>query len=101
MTPYRRRVPASRDRGWRKTFADPRSGFTPMRERVFRHSQVGSPSLFADRVLSVRSIAALPAADRRRVAAEVRGLLATDPSTRGRRRLRLPYRTELFWCRRR
>jgi SAM-dependent methyltransferase len=98
---YRDGTPTSRDRRWASTFSSPRSGFTPLQQRNFRHVQWGTPSLFVDRVLSVSVIALLPAARRRTVAAEVRSLLATDPDTRGRVRIRLPYRTQVYWCHRR
>lgn len=94
-------APTARDRRWETAFASPRCGFTPPRRRVFRHAQYGSPGLFVDRVLSVSVIAALPAWERRAVAAEVKALLATDPATRGRTRIELPYRTEVYWSYRR
>ena len=101
MEPFRGRTPATRDRRWRSAFASRRSGFTPLHHRVFRHAQHGPPALFVDRVLSVSMIANLPAPRRRAVAAKVRRLLATDPDTRGRERIVLPYRTEVYWCYRR
>ncbi|MGI0128809.1 MAG: class I SAM-dependent methyltransferase [Thermoplasmata archaeon] len=101
MARYRGGTPTTRDRGWRAAFAAPRSGFSPLRHRSFRHQQEGTPALFVDRVLSVSVIAVLPAAERRKVAAGVRRLLAEDPDTRGRGRIVLPYRTDVYWCRRR
>ena len=82
-------------------FSEKGVGFTPLRHRSFHHSQEGSTATFVDRALSVSSIANLPAARRRAVAGAVRRLLATDPDTRGRARIVLPYRTEVYWCRRR
>ena len=101
MEPYRGRTPASRDRNWRLAFDSRRTGFTRLHRAVFRHAQHGTPALFVDRVLSVSMIAVLPAARRRAVAARVRHLLATDPDTRGRDRIVLPYRTDVYWCHRR
>jgi SAM-dependent methyltransferase len=98
---YRGHVPASRERSWKAVFASGRSGFTSLHQRTVRHAQWGSPELFVDRVLSVSMIAVLPAAQQRSVAAEVREILATDPGTRGRTRIRMPYETEVFWCHRR
>jgi SAM-dependent methyltransferase len=80
------------------TFSDPGLGFTPLRHRSFRHFQEGTPAMFVERVLSVSMIAILPPARRRAVAREVRELLATDPDTRGRTRIRLPYRTDVYWA---
>ena len=98
---YRDGAPATRDRPWEAAFSSPRSGFTALRKRVVRHSQWGTPSLFVDRVRSVSVIAVLAPARRRQVVREVRQLLATDPETRGRKRIELPYRTEVYWCHRR
>ena len=103
---HRGTVPVWRERtsrGYRITvlgpaFAKKSVGFTRLRHRSFRHSQEGTPDLFVDRALSVSMIAVLPPARRRAVAREVRELLATDPDTRGRKRIRLPYRTDVFWA---
>lgn len=76
-------------------------GFTLPEHRAFRHFQEGSPATFVERTLSISSIAMLPPKERRAVARAVRTLLATDADTRGRKRLRLPYRTDVYWCRRR
>jgi SAM-dependent methyltransferase len=100
MGEYGARSTVVRNRSWESAFAVHRKGFTALRRRTFRHSQYGSPSLFVDRALSVSMIAILPAARQREVAAEVRALLATDPDTRGRQRISLPYLTEVYWCRR-
>ena len=82
----------------RPGFARKRSGFTSLRYRAFRHFQDGTPAMFVDRALSVSTIAVLPAAQRRAVANEVHEMLATDPETRGRRTIRLPYRTDVYWA---
>jgi SAM-dependent methyltransferase len=82
-------------------FGESAIGFTPLEHRAFAHFQEGTPSLFVERTLSISMIAVLPAAARRAVAGQIRALLATDPATRGRRRIRLPYRTDVYWCRRR
>lgn len=96
IAPFRGRTPTSRDRDWTDAFASGRSGFSPLAYRAFRHGQSGTPALFVDRVLSISVIAALPASRRRAVAARVRALLARDPETRGRGRIVLPYRTDVY-----
>jgi ubiquinone/menaquinone biosynthesis C-methylase UbiE len=89
------------DRGWRRPFESTTSPFTRLHERTFRHTQSATPATFVARVLSVSHVAARPLAVRRRVAQEVRAVLATDPRTRGRTVVELPYRTEVFYCRKR
>jgi SAM-dependent methyltransferase len=103
---YRRRDPVWRERtgpGYQRIalsgkFRDPKLGFTPVQYRHFRHVQFGSPELFVERTLSISAIAVLPPAKQRVVADRVRTMLASDPETRGRRRLVLPYRTDVYWC---
>jgi SAM-dependent methyltransferase len=98
---YHTRGRTEDDARWERAFASPTSGFTRVRYRAFPHAQWGPPSLFVQRALSVSHIASLPPARQREVARSVRKLLATDPETRGRSRLRLPMRTEVYWSRRR
>jgi len=52
------------------------------------------------RVASVSFVAALSEPEREGVLAEVRKLLATDPKTRGREEVELPYRTDVYWAKR-
>jgi SAM-dependent methyltransferase len=84
-----------------KAFSEREVGFSRLQHRAFRHFQEGTPALFVERTLSVSMIAVLAPARRREVAREVRELLANDPETRGRARIRLPYRTDVYWCHRR
>ena len=60
-----------------------------------------SPEGVVARVASVSFVAALPEPEREGVLAEVRKLLATDPKTRGREEVELPYRTDVYWAKRR
>jgi SAM-dependent methyltransferase len=98
---YRSRGRTDDDASWERAFAAPTSGFTRVRYRAFPHAQWGPPSLFVQRALSVSHIASLAPTRQREVARAVRRLLATDPETRGRSRLRLPMVTEVYWSRRR
>jgi len=82
----------------RPAFAGSRSGFSRLHVRTFRHFQDGTPAMFVDRALSVSKVAILPSAERREVAREVREMLATEPETRGRHRIRLAYRTDVYWA---
>ena len=67
---------------------------------AFRHVHRLSPDGVVARVASVSFVAALPQAERDALLADVRTLLATDPATRGRDELGLPYRTDVYWARR-
>ncbi len=98
---YRWMSPKSRDARWKPALRAGGHGFGALRERRFRHAQRGTVETFVRRTLSVSVIANLPEGERRRVAGEVRRILATDPAARGRRTLELPYTTEVYWTRRR
>jgi SAM-dependent methyltransferase len=98
---YRSRGRTEGNTPWERAFASASSGFTRVRYRAFPHAQWGPPSLFVERALSVSYIANLAPARQREVAREVRKLIASDPETRGRSRIRLPMRTEVYWSRRR
>jgi SAM-dependent methyltransferase len=98
---YRWMNPRARSRRWRPAFAAENSPFGPLHEARFRHAQRGTPEMFVDRTLSVSVIANLSPAQQREVANEVRTVLRTDPSSRGRTTLTLPYETQVFWSYRR
>lgn len=103
LRPYRRETErgSGSDTPWVRSFAAPSSGFTRLRYRGFRNAQWGTPARFVERALSVSAIAVLPPPARREVARKVRRLLATDPETAGRARIRLPMLTEVYVSRRR
>jgi SAM-dependent methyltransferase len=87
--------------GWRRPFRRGVSPFTGLQRKVFPHVQTATPSMFLSRILSVSLVAAQPPPVRRRVVRELRDLLATDPRTRGLPEIELPYRTEVYFCRKR
>jgi SAM-dependent methyltransferase len=73
--------------------------FGPLSSAVVEHEhEVDLDGLLA-RVSSVSYIAALPERERAAVLDEVRELASTHPDLRGRERIVIPYRTELYWCR--
>jgi len=83
---------------WKSAFGDPQLPFGPLHRRTFPTAQVAPVATFVDRVLSISSVAVQDAAERRRVAEEVREILRQDPLTRGRRVLRMPMETEVYWA---
>ncbi len=98
---YRGTTPTYRDPAWRRVIERPGAPFSRLRLRSFRHVQWLDRAGVVDRVLSVSMVAALPVAERRAVAREVRSVLDADPATRGRSRIPLVYRTDVFSSRRR
>ena len=100
MEPHRGDAPAYRTGAWREAFARTPL-FEPLREAEVAHVHHLTPDGVLARVSSVSFVAALPTAERERVLGEVRELLATDPDLRDRAQIELPYRTQIFWTRRR
>ncbi len=86
--------------GWRDAFAGTPL-FTSLEERSFPHPLECSVELLVDRAASVSYVAALPPAEHEALRAEVRRLLGEHPDTRARASLLVPYRTDVFCCRRR
>ncbi len=97
MAPYEGDTPRYSSGRWREVF--PAEGFSPIEERCFAHAHVGPPErVIVDRVLSTSFIAALDAAERERVAARVRALIAATPALAGRAEVAFPYETRAHRC---
>ncbi|MEX2204076.1 MAG: class I SAM-dependent methyltransferase [Actinomycetota bacterium] len=92
--------PRYRDMRWREAF-DATDLFGPFHHQVAYHVHQVTRDEFLDRVLSVSYVASAPEAERERVVAEVDDLLENDPELRGRDRIVMPYRTDVYWCARR
>jgi SAM-dependent methyltransferase len=96
----RRSAPRNRDLTWKEAFASAQR-LTPLRHRCFSHSQqLGLDGLIA-RVRSIAFVASLPPAEREDLLERVRGVARSHPGLAGGDRLELPYRTDVYWCRRR
>jgi SAM-dependent methyltransferase len=100
MDRYRGDAPAFRSDRWRPAF-ERTTLFTPLEHAEFKLDHELDPEGVIARVASVSFIAALPDDEREAVVARVQKLLEADPATRRRRRLVLPYRTDVYWCERR
>jgi SAM-dependent methyltransferase len=97
MAPYEGDTPRYSSGRWREVF--PAEGFSPLEERRFAHAHIGPPDrVIVDRALSTSFIAALGAAERERVAARVRALIAATPALAGRAKVAFPYETRAFRC---
>lgn len=87
---------------WPPAFAST-TDFSPLQREDFLYEQRLTRGGVVERVLSVSFIAALPPAERDLVAEQVVEILDRDPETSlvsGDDEIVLPYRTELYWCRR-
>jgi SAM-dependent methyltransferase len=92
--PYRQDTPTHRSGDWR-TSVDEHPAFLPLEHAAFRHEQVVDADALVDRVVSVSFIATLPEAERAAVADRTRRLAGAAKS------VSLPYRTDVWWTRRR
>ena len=90
-----RPVPAYEGIDWRAAVAAT-GNFGTTARATFAIDQEIDAGILVDRVLSTSYVAAWPAPDQDRLAGEVRRLVAGFPE-----RFVLPYRTTVYWCRRR
>jgi SAM-dependent methyltransferase len=98
MRPHESDAPRHESGAWRRAFPAP--GFSPLDERRFAHDHEGPPErVIVDRVLSTSFIAALGAAERRKIADAVCALIAATPELAGRERVSYPHETVACWCR--
>jgi ubiquinone/menaquinone biosynthesis C-methylase UbiE len=98
MAPYEHGLPHYESRAWKALF--PADGFSALQEQSFANPQTGSPeNVIVDRVLSVHSIAKLPIAERDKVIASVRDVIAGHPDLAGKARITFPNITWAYHCR--
>jgi SAM-dependent methyltransferase len=98
IEPHRGDAPAFRSGAWREAF-ERTALFEPLAHAEMSHVHRLTPNGVVARVASISFVATLSQAQREGVLTEVRELLATDPVTRGRDEIELPYRVDLFWTR--
>lgn len=92
--------PTFRSGAWQRAF-DSTPLFGPLHAATFPHEQRVDVDGVLARVASISYIAALPEAGRRKVADQVRVLLADHPDTAGRAEFVILHHTDVFWCERR
>lgn len=90
-------APRYRTGQWRQAFAG--APFSALEEFRLPHQHAGPPDqVIIGRTLSISTIARLPAADRDRVAQELRELIDRHPALRGRETVAYPYQTFAYSC---
>ncbi|MGR2708424.1 SAM-dependent methyltransferase [Pseudomonas sp. IB20] len=99
ITPYEGDTPRFHSGRWREAFTG--EYFTAPEMTTFAYQHVGSPQeVIMDRFLSVSFIAALPAAQKATVTAQLQALIETHPALRGRDTVAFPYQTQAYVCHR-
>jgi SAM-dependent methyltransferase len=102
LQPYwDRATPSDRRTDWTAYFAAGRSGFGPLHEAVVPHTQLMARDQLPDRILSLSRVALLPPRKQAELADRIRALAERHPALRGRRVIRYPYRTHIYWSYRR
>ena len=99
ITPYEGDTPRFHTGRWREAFTG--EYFSEPEVTCFPYQHVGSPQeVIMDRFLSVSFIAALPAAQKATVTAQLQALIDTHPDLRGRDTVAFPYQTQAYVCHR-
>ncbi|WP_312491483.1 class I SAM-dependent methyltransferase [Pseudomonas cremoris] len=99
ITPYEGDTPRFHTGRWREAFMG--QYFSDPEMTCFPYHHVGSPQeVIMDRFLSVSFIAALPAAQKATVTAQLQALIDTHPELRGRDTVAFPYQTQAYVCQR-
>ena len=99
VEPHRGAAPRYCAGAWREAFART-TLFTELEESRFTLVHELDRRAVVARVASISFISVLPDDERARVLQQVGEMLSTHPETYGKERLALPYRTDVFWCRR-
>lgn len=99
ITPYEGDTPRFHTGRWREAFTG--KYFSAPEVTCFAYQHVGSPQeVIMDRFLSVSFIAALPAAEKATVTAQLQALIDTHPALKGRDTVAFPYQTQAYVCHR-
>ena len=96
---YQDDAPRQKSQAWRSVFPAP--GFSPLHETTMRYDHVGTAEeVIIGRTLSTSFIAALPSNRRTALIEEIRAMIAATPELAGRHKVRFPYVTRGYDCRR-
>lgn len=99
ITPYEGDTPRFHTGRWREAFTG--EYFSAPEVTCLAYQHVGSPrEVIMDRFLSVSFIAALPAAEKATVTAQLQTLIDQHPELRGRDTVAFPYQTQAYCCHR-
>lgn len=97
IDPHEGGAPRYKSMNWKRAF-DATDFFSNLEHQSFNYTQVGTIDTIVDRIGSISFISALPEQQRSLVLDQVRDLVVTHPETRGKSEIKLPYRTDVYWC---
>ncbi len=90
-------APRYKTMNWKKCFEDTKL-FSPLQLKHFSYTQTGTIETVVDRIASISFISALAESQKQQVLQRVRTLVQTHPDTKSQSEIKLPYRTDVFWC---
>mgnify|MGYP001580061515 CR=1 FL=1 len=91
------RPPRKGDLNW-KAAIDNTDLFSKLQLRHFSYVQVGTVETVVDRVESISFISALAEIQKQEVLSQIRNLVRCHPETKDCAEIKLPYRTDVYWC---
>lgn len=97
IDPHEGGAPRYKSMNWKKAF-DSTTLFSKLNLQHFKYIQIGDVETIVDRVGSISFISALSKDDQSRVLNQVRELVITHPETKNSSEIKLPYRTDVYWC---
>lgn len=97
IDPHEGGAPRYKTMNWKKAF-DETKLFSGLGYEHFSYTQVGSIDMMVDRIGSISFISALPEPQKQDVLTKVRNLVQCHPETKDKTEVRLPYRTDVYWC---
>ncbi len=97
IDPHEGGAPRYKTMNWKKAFVETNL-FSRLQLQHFSYSQVGTVETIVDRIGSISFISALSEVDKQKVLTQVRNLVQSHPDTKSRSEVKLPYRTDVYWC---
>ncbi|MBK9324312.1 MAG: class I SAM-dependent methyltransferase [Bdellovibrionaceae bacterium] len=97
IDPHEGGAPRYKSMRWQNAFTDTNL-FSKIQLQQFVYTQVGTIETIVDRIGSISFISALPELQKKVVLDQVRRLVHSHPDTRDKTEVKLPYRTDVFWC---
>lgn len=97
IDPHEGGAPRYKTMNWKNAF-DETNLFSRLQLQHFSYNQVGTVATVVDRIGSISFISALSEVDKQKVLTQVRNLVQTHPDTKSRSEVKLPYRTDIYWC---
>lgn len=97
IDPYEGGAPRYKKMKWKEAFNNT-TLFSALQLRHFSYVQVGTIETIVDRIGSISFISALPDDQKKDILNRVSHLVETHLMTQNQSQIKLPYRTDVYWC---